>query len=354
MQKKENSFYLPTLDGWRAISIAMVLICHTFWFKYGPGSSSFDDKFWHTFYQFGLYGVSTFFTISGYLITSRILHEYKLYGSFNLKDFYVKRFFRIIPPFYFFLLILMILNFCFNLGTSNWDLFTSMFFIRIYQINSSDWYTAHTWSLCVEEHFYIILSLYFFMWGLKKTKWWLLVSIGIIFLWNIISFRFKEIDIIRQLIAYFKVFSSMDYMFIGGLFAYLSTQFEETRNYLKRYQLILFLLLFCLFFLNFPLKILIIPIFTGLLIYLTTLNPHEWILFILENKILKLIGKISYSLYLWQQLFLVPQNAFNHKLSLLQSFPINIIIIFILGSFSHYFIETPLIKFGRRFIKQNI
>ena len=349
MQAVHKPFYLPTLDGWRAISIIMVLIYHAAWFTYGPESNSYDPHIWN-YFKIGGYGVDIFFTISGYLITSRILFEYKKYGTFNIKEFYIKRFFRIVPPFYLYLIFILLMNYFFDLKIAAIDILTSISFTRIY-FESHDWYTAHIWSLCVEEHFYILLSLYFFWWK-RKSNWVILASLIGIFAWNVISYRFKEIPSFSEIRNHLKVVSSMDFMFAGALMAFYSQEFAGLRKSMQKIQVPMFLLLFVLFSINFSLKTIILPIYLSLLIYLTSLDPHEKIVLLLENKIIKYIGTISYSLYLWQQFFLVTQNSMNKELAFFQTFPMNIILVFVFGSLSYRYIEKPIIKFGRIFIKQ--
>lgn len=348
--QKEKSFYLPTLDGWRAISILMVLIYHAAWFKHGPDAIGYDYSTWK-FFQAGIYGVSTFFTISGYLITSRILHEVKTYGFFSAKDFYIKRFFRIFPPFYAFMMTLIVLNYFFQLGTTFWDIVTSLTFLRIYHLSSTDWYTSHVWSLCVEEHYYVILSVYFLLWKQVKTKWYIMGSFLLVILFNVLSFRYQHLPGIESARNYLKVLKWMDFMFAGSLFAYFTNSFEEIRETLKKFQVAFFLLLFVMFFKDFPLKTVIMPLYTALIIYLTTLNPNKWILGLLENRVMRFVGKISYSLYLWQQLFLVTQTSSVKELVFFQSFPNNLIFIFICAYLSYRFIEVPMIKVGRRYLQ---
>ena len=130
MIEQKQRFYIPCLNGWRAISILMVILYHCAWFLFGPEGSKYDPNLWSLF-KVGGYGVSIFFTISGYLITSRILEEYRQFDSFNIRDFYVKRFFRIIPPFYFYIFTIFMMNFFLPLNLSSWDFFGSLSFLRI-------------------------------------------------------------------------------------------------------------------------------------------------------------------------------------------------------------------------------
>ena len=86
----KKSGYLPGLDGWRAVAILGVLIVHDSVWRFGPYS---DRPLQH----FGGSGVELFFSISGFLVCTRILEEEKAVGRFRLKAFYVRRFFRIQP-----------------------------------------------------------------------------------------------------------------------------------------------------------------------------------------------------------------------------------------------------------------
>ncbi len=78
----------------------------------------------------------------------------------------------------------------------------------------------------------------------------------------------------------------------------------------------------------------------------TVYGPTTFITILLEAHILKWIGRLSYSLYLWQQLFSLP--AVGSKFSVLQWFPLNIVMIFLCGWLSYRFIERPFISWGHR------
>src|SRR5947209_4178026 len=85
--------YLPTLDGWRAIAIGLVLALHatdSIGDAWGSGTARLLDLVFKRFGG-GLLGVKIFFAISGFLITSRLLREEQSSGSISLKSFYVRR-----------------------------------------------------------------------------------------------------------------------------------------------------------------------------------------------------------------------------------------------------------------------
>ena len=90
------------------------------------------------------------------------------------------------------------------------------------------------------------------------------------------------------------------------------------------------------------------PIVISLMILGTLINSSKALTFILELPILRLIGRISYSLYLWQQLFLVWDQHRIQSFGILQSFPLNIVAAFACATLSLLFVEKYLIALGHR------
>src|ERR1700689_5054879 len=102
----------------------------------------------------GYAGVLIFFSLSGYLITTHLVREFAVSGRISLKDFYVRRVFRILPPV---ILYLVILGMLAAAGTVPFDwrsLRAALFFYANYADHS--WVIGHFWSLAVEEHFYLL------------------------------------------------------------------------------------------------------------------------------------------------------------------------------------------------------
>jgi peptidoglycan/LPS O-acetylase OafA/YrhL len=121
----------PSLDGLRALSIALVLVAHS-----GPASPR-HRLFWNVVGN-GDLGVSIFFLISGFLITSLLLQEHEKTGSISLKHFYLRRAFRILPPFYVFLFVLLLLRglAALDLNLEGWT--AALLFLRDY-VTTTDW-----------------------------------------------------------------------------------------------------------------------------------------------------------------------------------------------------------------------
>jgi peptidoglycan/LPS O-acetylase OafA/YrhL len=149
---------IPSLTGIRAVAVLVVFIGHT-GLNYAPGPL----------------GVSVFFFLSGFLITTLLRIEYDGAGTASLRNFYLRRVFRIIPPLY---ITLVLANLLTVAGAFNYShlrigaALSQVFFFSNYQILGAGWQGAHTgrapgtgdlWSLAVEEHFYLLFPLFYLL-----------------------------------------------------------------------------------------------------------------------------------------------------------------------------------------------
>jgi peptidoglycan/LPS O-acetylase OafA/YrhL len=146
---------LPSLDGVRAIAILMVLLDHA------SGTIGFPmPTAWFSAIPVGNLGVLVFFVLSGYLITARLAAERERTGGILLRDFYIRRLTRIVPPLLVFLAWLGV-----GIAMNAWTSPSVEQWVRIitwtvnYAPRTGE--TAHLWSLSVEEQFYIIWPLVF-------------------------------------------------------------------------------------------------------------------------------------------------------------------------------------------------
>src|SRR5271163_3429525 len=114
---------IPTLDGWRAVAVGAVLIHHV---ARGLFLREADYDFDIT--RYGAFGVDIFFGLSGLLITKLLLDEWQRGGSFDLPGFYIRRAFRILPPYLAFLAVYSIAG----LWQSGWELASCLLFFRNY------------------------------------------------------------------------------------------------------------------------------------------------------------------------------------------------------------------------------
>jgi peptidoglycan/LPS O-acetylase OafA/YrhL len=146
---------IPSLDGLRAISISMVVashsalclsITHPEWFEMRLSSLALS-----TLNLSGRLGVNVFFVISGFLITTLLLKD----G--HLGRFYFRRTLRIFPPFYAYLIVVLVLVGFGIISVPTTDLIAGFTYTENYFATKDGWYLLHAWSLAVEEQFYLIL-----------------------------------------------------------------------------------------------------------------------------------------------------------------------------------------------------
>lgn len=325
----QRNVFRNDIQGLRAIAVLSVIIFH---FGYLPN---------------GYLGVDIFLVISGYLITGIIYKDFLL-DKYSIKDFYVRRFRRIIPLVLMTCTIALILGILLMLPDDLENLAQSVISTNFFSNNILQYITTgnywdvvneykpllHTWSLGVEEQFYIFYPLLFLLFkGNKKLVFPALLLVTIISL--IWFFLIKN-----EAFKFYMLPTRFFEISIGGIAAIKINELKE--NY--KISLIAFVvLLITLFFeFNLPteLEILIIVICTCTLI---SLNSSRFIFnLFLENKLLVYLGTISFSLYMWHQLILAfYRYAVSQSINYQQSFLIICSILFI-SILSYHYLENYL------------
>ena len=345
-----NINYRPEIDGLRAISIISVVIYHT--------QLKLNNS---VIFSGGFLGVDIFFVISGYLICSIIFKELIEKKSFSFKNFFVRRAKRILPALIFLIFVSSLVSYfilqpsaLINFSKSS---ISSIFFssnIFFWQIDSM--YMAesqllspllHTWSLSVEEQFYLFFPILIFL-ILKIDKkillplMLLLMVLSIFSTWygskNHIIFNFYSITSriwelgIGSLIAYFEYFKKKKFSF--------SQKINEIVCFFSLI-IIIYFFIFPVFPNRHPTIYTIIPIVSVSLIILLS-DKTSFFKSILSNNFLVFTGLISYSLYLWHY----PVLSFSRHIFINTDFENNIIlklflilISIILSLISYFFIE---------------
>lgn len=348
-RKSNGSSYIPTLDGWRAIAISAVVILHS---QQGPVTASARHLT-----EWGGLGVDLFFAISGILICSRLLEEERMTGAISLKGFYIRRFFRILPAAYAFLLVCVLLEIARVLPSDTPGILASIFMVRNYyywlgSAGRDAWYTAHFWSLSVEEHFYLLLPGLLFL--VRKRR---VLVLGLLVLlfggWRLFvehspAFHGKGLWLNTEM--------RLHSLLIPALFAVLLAR-RKPRAWMARW-ITPFAALALLLFAGLAthelgvhgvLWSLIIPVCFPLIVLGTMLHPATLIGGFLESAPLRYIGRISYSLYLWQMLFFRSgQSLAAPPLGYLQIFPWNFLALSCCALTSYYLIEKPMVRIGHR------
>jgi peptidoglycan/LPS O-acetylase OafA/YrhL len=352
----QEQSYIPALDGWRALSIGLVLLHHS----QVRCSIPVLGALLQSLSRAGEVGVELFFSISGLLICSRLLDEESRSGAISIRNFYLRRFFRIVPAAFFYLLTLALLAAFRLIPLPALDWFGALFFFRNYvmlhdYIQHSPlalhWYTGHFWSLSIEEHFYLFLPAVLVTF--KRTRVWMLLFITIA-----ITFR-------RAVLAHllhadyqfnFRTDTHADALLIPAMIALVLYPLARNPAARQRITAWSFSLLLAieigLLTLPIPMFFTLQAIVLAFLILSTVLHPQAFAGRILEYRPMRWIGRISYSLYLWQQLFFGADIvAGPAHLAWLRQPPWNLLALMACASFSYYVIERPMVRFGHNFVR---
>jgi len=340
--------YRPEIDGLRAIAVGAVILYHTQITIFG-----------HQPFKGGFIGVDIFFVISGYLITSIILKELVTNGSFSFKHFYERRIRRILPVLLFVMLVSLPFAWMYLVPSHLIDfsksiLYTLGFSSNFYFHYSGQVYGAldglfkpllHTWSLSVEEQYYIIFPIVL----LITFKYFRKYLIHILILGFIISLGLAEWTSRNYpSVSFYFLHTRMWELLAGSILAYFEiTKGHRCQN--KTLNLILptlglLLIGHSILFFNdkmfHPSFYTLSPI-VGVCLIIWFSHKDELITKILSTKLFVGIGLISYSLYLWHY----PIFTFIKINGLVSGSIIGklflIPIIFFLSILSYLFIERP-------------
>jgi peptidoglycan/LPS O-acetylase OafA/YrhL len=376
-----NKVYLPNLNTLRAIAAIMVVVSHIELRKGIVGLKGLS-----TIMNWGGIGVSLFFVLSGFLITYLLLLEKNTITSINVKDFYLRRIFRIWPLYFLiisfvYLLIPYILPEYYISESSRFSIKSilyNVFFLTNFSLvlKLTPLIISTIWSIGIEEQFYIIWP---WVMRLKEKSYIklilffiLIIPMGKIFLIFINKiFHNHFIEILSKVVTT----TRFDCMAIGAFFGVLafSKQIKIGKidiNYnmfcSKKIQIISYLLLFSIFlishfttlanpFFNFALY----PTLFAICILNLSTNPKTIIN--LENKITNYIGLISYSIYLNHMivlylLFPVLKPLISHYSVIVQGviiYPITLVIVFLVSHITYNFYEKQFLKLKHKFSHVN-
>jgi peptidoglycan/LPS O-acetylase OafA/YrhL len=340
----QNVFnYVPSLDGWRGIAVLGVVWFHSF------GSGLNSSTIWAKVARRGYLGVDIFFAISGFLICGKLLREIKQTGTISLRNFYLRRFFRIMPALWFYLAVLALLGAVGWLKIEGWEFTSSLLFVRNYFPLSSNLFTAHFWSLAVEEHFYLlwpavmaILSI-----NIRRIGWTALIVALTVYLWRVVDDAYGWFIPFGTSVNA-KTDTRIDALLWGCLAAIVYPYVLE-RLKKSTLQLTMWTLLglgIAAMDLKLPDVSIVRSIFFPALLLCTAACPGSIPSKFLELSPMRWIGRLSYSIYIWQELCMFPAPDARSPLRVIEHLPYNVAVVFALAACSYYLIERPVIRWG--------
>ena len=359
-----KSKYLPSIDSLRALAVLAVIIYHVD-VNYLPG---------------GFLGVDLFFVLSGYLISSLIIKEYRKTGSLNLYNFYIRRARRLLPAVYFMITVGLVVMVLFNevlLRKSHLDaifgyIYSSNWWYIFHKLDYFDSFGAqspfkHLWSLAIEEQFYMIFPLLFLLVNGKKkskdgtyklNKNFLYVVLGLILVSLIAHILLFDINNISRI--YFGTDTRAFSLLVGVVGAILYPM-EKLHAKVTPQQNIMYSVVSLVSIAT----LITVMIYTseyntwlyrggfllvailGLIVIISSGKQHTLMSRLLSFKPVVFIGKISYSLYLWHFPVLVLTTPVSEIGNPNIIFVIlRVILTFVLATASYVFVETPIRKLG--------
>lgn len=315
---------IPSLDGLRAISIAMVMLSHLVKWKHVSLP---------VLQAYGALGVHVFFVLSGYLITNLLLQEHEGSSTISLKNFYVRRAFRIFPAAFVFLAIVVGLYW----REMRWTHIAAAVFYVANMDVMRPWIFGHLWSLSIEEQFYLL-------WPFTLKKWYshrVLIVVCVLLgtpVFRTLLYALKSRGALAGSLP-----AVADQLAIGCLLAIFAKRLPRIPRWLALVMTIAAVLLPWYpatspgrsLFMLFALRPLLHVSIAGIVLHViqvpyVALNwgPVAW------------LGKISYSLYLWQELFC--SNANLHYGFVLALPAIGC------ACLSYYLVEQPMLRVRER------
>jgi len=332
--------FIPALDGLRAIAVLLVIVFHATTGIVTRG---------------GYIGVDVFFVLSGFLITTILTEEMDRTGEIALKDFYLRRFFRLMPA------VLLMLAGYFITWPFFWDItlaevLRNMALVGFYLADYSValWYVpeelCHSWSLSVEEHYYILWP--FALIGLRR--WPLqrrIIALAFLYILVTVWRDYNAFIVSYWRLAYKRFDTHCSGLILGGLLAF----FMKTGRRVPYAGIILAILgLSLAFFMtrlpwgkreSMLLLITLTEITTFFAIYVCLTQPGKIFDRVLSAGSLGYLGKISYGLYLYHfPIIFYLRNHYNTPVVLI--YGMSLTLIFAVSSF--HLVEKPIVKWARQ------
>jgi peptidoglycan/LPS O-acetylase OafA/YrhL len=351
VQEREMQRRIPQLDALRGVAILAVMIHNT--------SGRYPSLHLEPFFRFGWMGVDLFFVLSGFLITG-ILLDTKESGSY-FKNFYSRRCLRIWPLYYSLLIFMFVIvpllrpseaHTVFEKSSPWWayPLFLQNFLIAI--PTSAAGALAVTWSLAIEEQFYLIWPLVVRYFSSVQVR---AISILVIFLSPPIRIYLSW----HHVNLYTNVFCRLDGLMAGALLALVvrSKNFVPSR-FTKPIWIILCIVA--------PLALLtdalsarwiafsLTSLAAASVVYLSLFSKQDWLQAALRNRFLVYTGTVSYGLYLLHKIPFDVAQTFHLERYPLLVLPVSLAAAFTLAALSWNLLEKPFLRLKRYFEYGNV
>lgn len=349
LNRLRSGHHIPALDAVRGLSACVVVIAHII----GP-------------VQVGGMAVAVFFVLSGFLITWLLLLETAASGTVSLRGFYTRRTLRIFPAFYVFWVISISAAYVRRIPVQWPEALASFFYMGDYY---SALHASHvhqimgvTWSLGIEEKFYLLWPVVFLTFCKDPARLLKFTTIAIVVLWAYRVIAFFTLPLPGDYLRY-----SFDSRFDNILYgcalalALFLVKLEPLLALADRVKILPFAIGLGLlvggyfegywgneiyYIVVLPVASLLIAIMLVQLVFLASLRGSSW----LENPVLRFLGLISYSLYLYHLIVIVMVERFLPHLQLRMAFPLMFGLSLLVAYLSYKLVEQPFLGLKNHFL----
>lgn len=336
---------LGYVDTWRFLAVGLVILSHVLLLRHvrlwGVDDGARD---------IGYLGVLIFFFVSGYVVGRVALAELSQTGRFSTRAFYVRRAFRILPPLALYLVTCLALSLSGLIALNAWDLVPAALFQCNAMLFDCGWHVSMLWSLAFEEHFYLLFPL-IVAWSMtSRTQRGCTVLI-----WMVLA--------LPPLLAPIPWIGRTGFILYYGLFAMgvAAARYPAWTGRISRPNVVFFAGLVVTFF---PLALTgselagkyfkFAYVISVPAMVIATGHTRFFLARAFEWRISRYIGRASYSIYLWQQLFTSPETStlpLVHQLFLIALGVVGVLALFEymerpLNAYAHS-VSEKLKSFGR-------
>ena len=356
MQRNVSRGYVPEIDGLRAIAILAVMIFHAM----------------PQYFIGGFLGVEVFFVLSGFLITSLLLGEHDRFGRIDFRRFYLRRGLRLLPALVLMLVLVVAAGFAyFDFPKAMWLLKDAGLalsycynWVRAFELRA-DGMLAHSWSLAIEEQFYLLwpplLAWLMTRSGSRRTLSWMVLGLA--------AFgALHRVLLILGGASMYRVYNGLDTRLDGILLGcalavgissgLVDLNRERLQKRLRFGMLPACVLLLAMFgslsvfdIAPFIWGLPVVSLCTAILVCGICSLENHWSQSLLGSRALVWIGQRSYGLYLWHY----PLNRVLRDLEVAPSIqvPLGLFLAFVAATLSFALVERPLmLRFKHRLVPQ--
>lgn len=339
-----NHGRVPALDGVRGVAIGLVLLSHWMYQPWAPHALA-------PWLTLGAWGVQIFFVLSGYLITSLLVQEWQSTGRVSLWGFYIRRVSRIMPAFYVFVAVMGVLGLYGVVDAPAGSVPATAFYTGDY-VNVAPTVFGHTWSLAVEEQFYLLWPALLILAGPRRAAWVAAAVLIACPISRLISLGWTPGSLVAA--APYRFDTQADALAVGCLAALahdrLAAWIDRSMGIRACVALVPLLLLAVAEAHTIPgpgalvfsttLGPLLVDVGVALVIVSCVSQPGNLYARCLAWRPLAAIGIISYSLYLWQQ-------------AMWQAGPVlSLALAFGAALASYFVVEKPIRRIGRAYARR--